>query len=103
MTSLPSLRSSLHPHRSVDVFPINNLIIVDEKKNPTPGVYDKLLAKGNENAAAAVSRAMERQMTKRYEKALEMTSKTRGKSEIRGKGKRIKEALENHIEDSSEE
>jgi len=67
------------------------------------GVYDKLLAKGNENAAAAVAKAMERQMTTRYEKAQEKISNAQRRSEFKGRGKRVKEILEGKGQDSPEE
>lgn len=57
------------------------------------GVYDKLLAKGNEKAAEAVSQAMERAMNG-HETALQAITNAQRKSEIEAKGERVKEAVE---------
>jgi len=57
------------------------------------GVYDKLLAKGNEKAAEAVLKAMEGAMNG-HETALQAISNAQRKSEIEAKGKRVKEAVE---------
>ncbi len=57
------------------------------------GVYDKLVAKGNENAAEAVLQAMERSMHG-HETALEAITNNQRRSEIEGRGNKVKEAVE---------
>lgn len=59
-------------------------------------VYDKLLAKGNENAAAAVQRAMEKSLNG-HNKALQAITNAQRKGELESKGKKVKDKVEEKI------
>lgn len=59
-------------------------------------VYDKLVAKGNVNAAAAVQRAMEKSLNG-HNKALEAISNARRKGELETKGEKVKDKVEEKV------
>lgn len=59
-------------------------------------VYDKLVAKGNLNAAEAVKKAMEKSLNG-HEKALQAISDGQRKGELETKGKRVKNKVEEKV------
>lgn len=64
-------------------------------------VYDKLVAKGNENAAAAVQRAMEKSMNG-HNKALQAITNAQRKGQLESKGKKVKDRVDEKIKGSKE-
>lgn len=64
-------------------------------------VYDTLVAKGNENAAAAVQKAMEKSMNG-HNKALQAVTNAQRKGELESKGKKVKDKVEEKIKGPGE-
>lgn len=59
-------------------------------------VYDKLVAKGNVNAAAAVQKAMEKSLNG-HNKALQAITNAQRKGELEAKGKKVKDKVEEKV------